>query len=87
MHVIAVVGFDAEETAVITVEVTNPEAIVNQHKGWFTGLAGTVAARLGMIDLAEKVQEAIVQRLIDELGAENVRISVSGPSEEVGVGD
>lgn len=71
----------------ITVEITNPEAIVNQHKGWFTGLAGTVAARLGMIDLAEKVQKVIVQRLIEELGAENVRISVSGPSEEVGVGD
>lgn len=70
----------------ITVEITNPEAIVNQHKGWFTGLAGTVAARLGMIDLAEKVQKAIVQRLIEELGAENVRISISGPSEEVGVG-
>ncbi len=70
----------------ITVEITNPAAIVNQHKGWFTGLAGAVAARLGMIDLAEKVQEAIVRRLIDELGAENVRISVSGPSEELGVG-
>lgn len=70
----------------ITVEITNPEAIVNQHKGWFTGLAGTVAARLGMIDLAEKVQKAIVQRLVEELGAENVRISVSGPSEEVGEG-
>lgn len=69
----------------IYVEITNPEAIVNQHKGWFTGLAGTVAARLRMIDLAEKVQEAIVQRLIEELGEENVRISVSGPSEEVGV--
>ena len=70
----------------ITVEITNPAAIVNQHKGWFTGLAGAVAARLGMIDLAEKVQEAIVRRLLDELGAENVRISVSGPSEELGVG-
>ncbi len=69
----------------ITVEVTNPEAIVNQHKGWFTGLAGVVAARLGMIDLAEKVQMAIAQRLIEELGAENVRISISGPSEEVGL--
>ncbi len=63
----------------ITVEITNPEAIVNQHKGWFTGLAGTVAARLGMIDLEEKVQEAIVQRLIEELGAENTRISISDP--------
>lgn len=70
----------------ITVEITNSEAIVNHHKGWFTGLAGTVAARLGMIDLAEKVQEAIVERLIEELGAENIRISVSGPSEEVGAG-
>ena len=71
----------------ITVEITNPEAIVNQHKGWFTGLAGAVAARLRMIDLAEKVQDAIVERLIEELGTENVRISVSGPSEEVGVGN
>lgn len=70
----------------ITVEITNPKAIVNAHKGWFTGLAGTVAARLRMIDLAEKVQEAIVERLIEELGAENVRISVSGPSEEVAEG-
>jgi len=80
----------------ITIEITNPEAIVNQHRGWFTGLAGTVAARLGMIDLAEKVQKTTVQRLkvqkttvqrlIEELGAENVRISVSGPSEEVGAG-
>lgn len=70
----------------INVEITNPKAIVNQHKGWFTGLAGAVVARLGMIDLAEKVQEAVVQRLIEELGAENVRISVSGPAEEVGVG-
>ena len=70
----------------ITIEITNPTAIVNQHKGWFTGLAGTVAARVGMIDLAEKVERAIVQRLIEELGAENVHISVSGPSEEVGVG-
>ncbi len=69
----------------ITLEVTNPEAIVNQHKGWFTGFAGIVAARLGMIDLAEKVQKAIVQRLLEELGAENVRISVSGPSEEADV--
>ncbi|MDJ0710812.1 MAG: hypothetical protein QNJ14_10495 [Woeseiaceae bacterium] len=70
----------------ITVEITNPKAIVNAHKGWFTGLAGTLAARLGMIDLAEKVQEAIVERLIEELGAENVRISVIGPSEEVAEG-
>ena len=70
----------------ITVEITNPEAIVNQYKGWFTGLASTVAARVGMIDLAEKVEKAIIQRLIEELGAENVHISVSGPSEEVGVG-
>ena len=65
----------------ITVEITNPQAIVNLHKGWFTGLAGSVAARLGMIDLAGKVQEAIVERLIEELGAENVRISIRGPSE------
>ena len=70
----------------ITIEITNPEAIVKQHTGWFTGLAGTVAARLGMMDLAEKVQESIVQRLIEELGAENVRISVSSSSEEVGAG-
>lgn len=67
----------------IIVEITNPGAIVNQHKGWFTGLAGTVAARLGMIDLAEKVQDAIVERLIEELGAENVCISVSASSEEL----
>ena len=73
--------FDAEDTEVITVEITNPDAIVNQHKGWFTGLAGSVASRLGMIDLTEKVQEAVVQRLIEELGAENVSIWVSGPSE------
>ena len=59
---------------------------MNQHRGWFTGLAGSVAARIGMIDLAEKVQKTVVQRLIEELGAENVRISVSGPSEEVGEG-
>jgi hypothetical protein len=65
----------------ITIEITNAEAIVNQHKGWFTGLAGTVAARLGMMDLVEKVQKTIVQRLIEELGAENIRISVSEPSE------
>ena len=70
----------------ITVEITNPKAIVNAHKGWFAGLAGTAAARLGMIDLTEKVQEAIVERLIEELGAENARISVSGPSEEVAEG-
>ena len=70
----------------ITIEITNPAAIVNQHRGWFTGLAGTVAASLGMIDLVEKVQNTIVQRLIEELGADNVRISVSGPSEEVGAG-
>ena len=68
----------------ITVEITNPEAIVKQHKGWFTGLAGSVAARFGIIDLAEKVQETIVQRLIEELGPENVRISVNGRSEEAG---
>ena len=54
-----------------------------QHKGRITGLAGSVAARLRMIDLVEKVQEAIVQRLLEELGAENVRVSVSAPSEEV----
>ncbi len=72
--------FNAEDTEVITVEITNPDAIVNQHKGWFTGLAGSVASRLGMIDLTEKVQEAVVQRLIEELGAENVSIWVSGPS-------
>ena len=70
----------------ITVEITNPVAIMNQHKGWLTSLAGTVAARLGMIDLAEKVQKAIVQQLIEELGAENIRISVSSPSEEIGEG-
>ena len=66
----------------ITIEITDPEAIVNQHKGWFTGLAGAVAGRLGMIDLGEKVQDAIVQRLFEELGAENVVISVSSPSED-----
>ena len=66
----------------ITVEITNPKARVNAHIGWFNGLACSVAARLRMIDLAEKVQEAIVERLIDELGAENVHISVSGPSKE-----
>ena len=71
----------------ITVEITNPEAIVNQHKGWFTGFAGTVAARLGVIDLAEKVQNAIVERLMEELGAENVRISTSRPSEESDAGN
>jgi len=68
----------------ITIEITDPEAIMNRHTGWFTGLAGTVAARLGMIDLAEKVQETIVQRLTEELGPENIRISVSGLSEEAG---
>lgn len=68
----------------ITIEITNPEAIMNQHTGWFTGLAGSVAARLGMIDLAEKVQETVVQRLLEELGPENVRISVSGLSEKAG---
>lgn len=68
----------------ITIEITNPEAIVNQHTGWFTGLAGTVAARLGMIDLEKRVQEAIVQRLTEELGPENVHISVSALSEEAG---
>ncbi len=83
MHALAPASFDAEEIALINVEITNPEAIVNQHKGWFTGLAGTVADRLGMIDLTEKVQEAIVQRLFEELGAENVVISVSELSEDV----
>ena len=68
----------------INIEITNPEAIMNQHTGWFTGLAGSVASRLGMIDLTEKVQEAIIQRLFEELGEENVRISVSGVSEEAG---
>ena len=68
----------------ITIEITNPEAIVNQHTNWFTGLAGTVAARLGMIDLVEKVQKTIVQRLLEELGPENVRISVSDISDEEG---
>jgi hypothetical protein len=72
------------EMKMITIEITDPEAIMNQHTGWFTGLAGTVAARLGMIDLAEKVQETIVQRLTEELGPENIRISVSGLSEEAG---
>jgi hypothetical protein len=72
------------EMKMITIEITDPEAIMNQHTGWFTGLAGTVAARLGMIDLAEKVQETIVQRLTKELGPENIRISVSGLSEEAG---
>jgi hypothetical protein len=70
------------EMKMITIEITDPEAIMNRHTGWF--LAGTVAARLGMIDLAEKVQETIVQRLTEELGPENVRISVSGLSEEAG---
>jgi len=84
--VIAAACFDAKETVVITIEITNPEAIVKQHTGWFTGLAGTVAARLGMMNLAERVQETIAQRLIEELGAENVRISVSSSSEEVCAG-
>lgn len=65
-----------EETGMITIEISNPEAIVRKHTGWFTGLAGNVAARLGMIDLEEKVQETIAQRLIEELGSENVRIAV-----------
>lgn len=65
----------------ITIEITDPEAIVKQHTSWFTGLAGSVAAHLGIIDLVEKVQETIVQRLTEELGAENVRISVSHLSE------
>lgn len=65
-----------KETRLITIEITNPEAIVSKHSGWFTGLAGSVAARLGMIDLAEKVQETIVERLTEELGPENVRIGV-----------
>lgn len=68
----------------ITVEITNPEAIVNQHEGWLTGLAGTVATHVGMIDLADKVQKAIAQKLIDELGADNVRVSLSDPSEKAG---
>ena len=68
----------------ITIEITDPEAIMNQHTGWFTGLAGSVASRLGMIDLTEKVQETIVERLLEELGPENVRISVNGFSEEAG---
>ena len=60
----------------ITIEITNPEAIMSKHTGWATGVAGGVAARLGMIDLAKKVQEAIVERLIEELGPENVSIAV-----------
>ena len=68
----------------IIIEITNPEAIMDQHTGWFTGLAGSVAARLGMIDLTEKVQETIVERLLEELGPENVRISINGFSEEAG---
>ncbi len=67
-----------KKTRVITIEITNPEAIVNQHTSWFTGLAGSVASRLGIIDLAEKVQDTIVERLTEELGQENVRISVNG---------
>ena len=66
----------------IIVEITDPQAIVNQHKGWFAGLAGHVAARVGMIDLAEKVQEAIIERLFEELGAENVRISIGESSDQ-----
>jgi hypothetical protein len=66
----------------ITIEITNPEAIMNQHTGWFTGLAGSVASRLGMIDLVEKVQETLVQRLTEELGPENVCISVSAISKQ-----
>ena len=50
---------------------------MSQHTGWFTGLVGSVASRLGMINLVEKVQETLVQRLTEELGPENVRISVS----------
>ena len=50
---------------------------MNQNTGWFTGLAGSIASRLGMIDLTEKVQETLVKRLTEELGSENVRISVS----------
>ena len=65
-----------KETRLITIEITNPEAIVRKHTGWFTGLAGNVASRLGMIDLAKKVQQTIVERLIEELGSENVRIAV-----------
>ncbi len=72
------------ETSLITIEIKNPEAIMNRHTGWFTGLAGSVASRLGMIDLEEKVQAAIVERLTEELGPENVRISVSDISEESG---
>jgi len=70
-----------KDIRIITIEITNPEAILKQHTGWFTGLAGSVVARLGMMDLAEKVQETIVQRLTEELGPENARISVSGRSE------
>ena len=62
----------------ITIEIIDAEAIVKRQKGWFTGLAGSVAARLGVIDLAGKVQETIVQQLTEELGPENIRISVSG---------
>ena len=68
----------------ITIEITNPEAIVNQQNGFLTGLAGTVADRVGMIDLAKKVQQALAQQLKEELGAENVRISLSDPSEDAG---
>ncbi len=46
-----------------------------------------MAARIGMIDLVEKVQEAIVERLVEELGEDNVRISIGGPSKEVDVAE
>jgi len=65
----------------ITIEITDPEAIMSKHSGWFTGLAGSIAGHLGIIDVEEKVQETIVQRLRDELGLENVRIEVRGLSE------
>lgn len=71
----------------ITITITNPEAIVSQQNGFITGLAGSVANRVGMIDLAKKVQQAIAQQLIEELGAENVRISLSDPSEDAGAED
>lgn len=68
----------------ITIKITNPEAIVSQQNGFITGLAGTVADHVGIIDLAKKVQQAIAQQLIEELGAENVRISLTDPSEDAG---
>ena len=71
----------------ITIEITNPEAIVNQQNGFLAGLAGTVADHVGMIDLAKKVQQAIAQQLVEELGAENVRISLSDPSDDAGADD